>query len=269
MKVRYRVKAKDCLKKALEELEHQDDRHLKYVALELRMCIEALIYDKLQSYKDEAPINTYETWQPKKILEELLIIDPFADSSSSLSFSLEDKFGNPTEWTHLGEERMLTLKEIKKHYNYLGSFLHIQTIKQISEGKEINYKSLREKLNQIVSMIKDSLNAKLYNSNFCYSANIDCKRCNEKIKRRVPYTENYKFKTKCSHCNAPYEVTTLPEKKVCWVSLKTSTDCMNQECKTEFDIWNDKLFPDSKIKCPKCDELYIIKMSLFLDDSHN
>jgi len=49
----YRNDARNSLKRAKAELTQADDERLKYAALELRMTMEALTYDRALAYKDE------------------------------------------------------------------------------------------------------------------------------------------------------------------------------------------------------------------------
>ena len=91
----YRNYARKCLKRYEEELGNSDDERLKYAALELRMSMEALTYDRALAYKDEFPPAEYETWQPRKVMRVLLDIDPSADKDSSFAFGEEEEYGVP------------------------------------------------------------------------------------------------------------------------------------------------------------------------------
>lgn len=51
----YRSDARTHLTDAIEELAVGEDRRLKYAALELRMAMEAVTYDRALAYKDELP----------------------------------------------------------------------------------------------------------------------------------------------------------------------------------------------------------------------
>ncbi len=52
----YRHEAHQALNRAHEALEH-DDTRLKYAALELRMAMESLTYDRARAYKNEFPLT--------------------------------------------------------------------------------------------------------------------------------------------------------------------------------------------------------------------
>ncbi|MFT8783380.1 hypothetical protein [Acetobacter syzygii] len=89
----YRNDARRELARAKDELASVADERLKYAALELRMAMESLTYDRALAYREEFPPAEYETWQPRKVMAILLEIDPNADQESSLAFGIEPSVG--------------------------------------------------------------------------------------------------------------------------------------------------------------------------------
>ena len=89
----YRTDARRELARAKDELASADEERLKYAALELRMAMESLTYDRALAYNAEFPPCEYETWQPRKVMAILLEIDPNADKDSSLAFGIEPSRG--------------------------------------------------------------------------------------------------------------------------------------------------------------------------------
>jgi hypothetical protein len=71
----YRNDARRELARAKDELASAGDERLKYAALELRMAMESLTYDRALAYKDEFPPAEYQAWQPRKVMALLLEID--------------------------------------------------------------------------------------------------------------------------------------------------------------------------------------------------
>jgi len=49
---------------------------LVYAALHLRMAIESLTYERTQAYREFLPPENIAAWQPRRVLEALLEIDP-------------------------------------------------------------------------------------------------------------------------------------------------------------------------------------------------
>jgi hypothetical protein len=122
----FRQEADEALKRARIELSYNDDFRVKYAALELRIAIECLIYDKAETYDSEIPAGR-SAWQPGKLLLYLLKLDPHAGSTITVSVEIEQGSG---EFSPLGTHRVLSLVEVKKFYDRLGSYLHNPTIER-------------------------------------------------------------------------------------------------------------------------------------------
>jgi len=130
MTVNYRRLARIHLENTKIQLDTHEDFNLHYAALELRMSMESLTYDRAIAYKDEFPPDEYQTWQPQKIMSVLLEIDPRVDQGSSIAIGAHDGVP-PSKMTSLGTEVVLSMKILKEHYHELGSYLHIQSMKKM------------------------------------------------------------------------------------------------------------------------------------------
>ena len=151
----YRNEATRCLKRAKELMKSNDSNTLRYVANELRMAFEDLIYERANNYREELPIEIIDTWQPKQILEMLIKVDPFANQNSTLCVGLEETYGEESKHMKtIGSESVLSLKNIKNYYNKLGSYLHTPTIKQLLENKHFNPERARKRCNEIIEILK-------------------------------------------------------------------------------------------------------------------
>jgi len=74
---------------------------LTYACLELRKCIEALSYEILTGYLAEAPFKVIETWQPDKVMKELVRLIPVLIRFVS-SMEREDGDGRPVgDWKNV------------------------------------------------------------------------------------------------------------------------------------------------------------------------
>lgn len=115
----------DFLKRA-EKLMHAGDHvSLRYACLELRLCLEKIVYQKLAQLKDTIPPDVYRAWQPQKALKLLLSFEPGADQDNTLEIRNSNADGTPTgDWIHLGEYRMFTANRLNKLYNKVGKYLH-------------------------------------------------------------------------------------------------------------------------------------------------
>ena len=68
----FREQARVALERANAEIESTIDVRLRYAALELRICIEAVTYDRAQGYAELLAPDVYKTWQPQKLMEALI-----------------------------------------------------------------------------------------------------------------------------------------------------------------------------------------------------
>src|SRR5262245_33582340 len=123
-KTNFRNIARVRLEQAKAELASQDEQRVTYAALDLRMAIEGLTYDRAQAFREDIPPSEYGTWQPRKVMQLLLDIDPLADQTVIFSVGVEPLPGTRAQEMHcLGTDRVFNLKSIREHYDALGSFL--------------------------------------------------------------------------------------------------------------------------------------------------
>lgn len=239
---------------ARKELDSGDDARLRYAALELRFAIEAIAYDKAQAYQKELPPKEYATWQPRKLMKVLIEIDPNADKASAISFGIEEEYGKPAkEMRFLGKEDPLTLANIKKHYDALGSYLHMPTLEQINKGIGTDNIKLRERCNTVIIIITEVLESRVFNITIGNFAEVSCSRCNAKIRRRIPLGQS-KTEANCFECGAPYIVTDIGNSQVEWTRKGEHVPCPNPnlQCKEEFFLFADQIKPGTKLRCDGC-----------------
>ena len=132
----YRHAARELLSRAKAELETNDPRRVRYAALELRDAMEALTYDRARAFKDDIPPKDYEAWQPRKLMAALLSFDPTIEMTSSISYAAQDGPGEPAprnRMKSLGADIPFTLSDLREHYDALGSFLHVPTLRQVNQ----------------------------------------------------------------------------------------------------------------------------------------
>jgi hypothetical protein len=186
MPLHYRYIAKQQLEKATALLEANDDDKLKYACLELRQCLEALAYELLTGYLKEVPLKPLATWQPDKVMKELLRIDPQADRTACLRIREERRDGAlDGPWMDMGEDRRMDAKRLAKAHHQLGSFLHVPTIKHAQQDESFDATAARQRATEIKNEIQHVLDAPIWNANFSVSVTTDCTLCGAPIKRRV------------------------------------------------------------------------------------
>lgn len=259
----YRNDARQAVEKAKNELASGDDDRVKYAALELRLALESLAYDKMQTYKDEIPPELYETWQPRKVLSYLAEIDPHAQMEMSISAGIEDAHGQPPpEMKHIGVEKPLTVKNLKDHYDAIGNKLHSPTLKQLREGNISGPASLRERCENVVTILDRVLSSIVYNVNLGVFSSMECQRCNATIRRRMSPESDEPVIAKCYNCGADYTITDKDDGQVLWSANTREINCPANDCDEKIALWPDEIKPGFSWTCKGCDEKYAIGMTI-------
>ena len=251
-KVNYRHEAHQALKRAREALE-DDDTRLKYAALELRMAMESLTYDRARAYKDEFPPDEYETWQPRKVMAVLLEIDATADKDSTLSYGVEETPGQPSaRMTMLGTEKVLNMETLRKHYDALGSFLHVPTLKQTRSGKAHDPEKQRKRCTEIAGYIEHVLDSRVHNVTLGNFASMECAECGKPIRKRMPASEET-VEAECFACKASYTLRDIGGAQVKWEPHVHQIACSNRACGHKIEIWRREFAAGATWTCPDCD----------------
>jgi hypothetical protein len=257
----FRNQARGYLKQAKAELTTGDDVRLRYAALDLRFAMEALTYDRARAYKDELPPSEYDTWQPRKLMVLLLEIDPNADKDSFLSVGIEEHYGVPAPvMTALGAETVLNLAVLKKHYDAIGNFLHVPTLKQAETSPPVPAK-LRERCEEVAAYIEKVLASPVWNATFGNFASMQCENCGATIRKRIPHGQE-KLTAKCFECPATYTVTDAGKGKVYWKLDMVDVPCGNKECGHVIHILPAELKPGSTWTCAACSGTNVIALSV-------
>ena len=263
MNISFRQQAREALSRAQDELASNSEQRLKYAALELRMAMECLTYERARGYAREMPPTEYETWQPRKLMMMMLEIDPKADKDSSIAVGIEDVPGQEAKvMTSLGTEKVLNLSAIKDHYDALGSYLHTPTLKQLESGKGLNYVRLRERCAQIAGEVEATLQSKVWNINFGTFSEITCMHCDSPVRKRITGPSAI---ARCFTCNATYEVKETPEKRLTWRTLRQVIPCQAPGCGEDMVVLDADVEAGKSVKCVHCSALHSIDLTISLD----
>ena len=265
MTVNFRQRARDALARAKAEMDSTDSERLKYAALELRMAIEAVTYERAQSYSDELPPSAYQTWQPKKLMQELLEIEPRADKPSSIAYGIEDVPGEPAKkMTFLGGEQVFGLKAIKGHYDALGSYLHSPTLKQIEDKGVIDGARLKERCAEIVKALEVVFSSPVFNINFGSFTSIPCMNsdCGKTVRKRHPHGVEV-LTAQCFECNAEYEITAENNGQWQWRPLVEDVSCPTESCGEVFKLWKHEMKSGSHWRCRGCNRRFQLGLAIF------
>ncbi|MCE3261563.1 MAG: hypothetical protein K0R43_642 [Pseudoduganella sp.] len=248
----YRNDARVALDRARLALAAREDSNLRYAALELRMALECLVYERAQSYKEELSNKRLSTWQPKQLLNILLELNPNADKTSTISFGLEEEKGVPAkEMKLLGTDRVISLKEIKEYYDRLGSYLHAPTIEQAMQGKGSPGQKLRKSCEDLSNIIDSSLRSPVWNSDFKMTTSIDCEDCGTKIIRRVHKGQD-RFEAVCIECSARYILTRTADDRFAWRADTLELACEGSECGEKITVQRQEIAENRAWTCRAC-----------------
>lgn len=248
----YRGDARRQLERAQAELASGDAQRIKYAALELREAMESLTYSRAAAYKDEFPPEGYETWQPRKVMLVLLEIDPNADKDSTLAVGQEPSPGETPAVMHLlGTEKVLNMQTLKKHYDALGSYLHVPTLKQQQAGKPIDYAAMRVRCETIAAFIDDVLKSPVFDSTFGVFATLECMKCGKPVRKRWPDGEA-KVKVKCFACGADYLVEDAGDGQCRWQADRIDLVCANPDCGAIVNPFRSEIAVGGRWDCRDC-----------------
>ena len=249
----YRSSARQNIENAKELLTSELPNSETYAALELRLALESLIYEKASCYQGELPENKISTWQARKLLQYLLEIDPDADKSSSLAAGVEENYGvEPPNMQFIGTENVLNLGTLKKYYDRIGSYLHSPTLKQLKNDKLHDKGKIRNHCNSLVSEIEKVLSSHVFNMNFKNAVEFECFSCNENVLRRVNDDSDL-IKAECINCAATYNLARQKDGSFNIRELRTAIACSNNECSYRMLIWDKDLKIGFQWKCNQCE----------------
>lgn len=269
MKYDFRASARLALQRARAELNTNDDERLRYVALELRMCIEAITYDRAQTFIHELPPEEYKTWQPQKLLAVLTEIEPLAASSVSIRFRKESA---PEEqehpWVNIGETRVFGLKDIQRNYHKLGNFLHFPTLGQLQAGG-VDLKKIKEHCHAVATNLDYVLAAPIHNLDFKSLVTFECEKCKNKVRKRVQ-SGSKEVEVSCFECEAQYVIKSTEEKDKYLYGRKTRpVSCPTEGCTNEFVCPVEEIKEGANWTCPSCSKGYGFFLGIFATKSEN
>lgn len=253
-KINFRSLAREHFKVACELTEAGDDRFLLLVAVKLRMAIEALAYELIQSLQQDAGDDTMETWQPGKLIKELKKIDPVIENDRSISVGVEGAHGEAAEqMLSLGTDARLTASWINKNWNALGSYLHERTIKKHKDGRGFDPVKARIKMGEISFEIDRILNSALFATNLKLSVSMNCE-CGFTIVRREEILRR-DGEVDCANCGAIWCAKQMEKE---WRFSKLFHDFKCPKCETKNKFPAKILTDGSEFTCKHCETVVVV-----------
>lgn len=250
----YRDAARRALQRAKTELASGDPDRLAYAALEIRKAIEAVTYDKAQAYKDEMPKALYRTWQPGKVVEYLTEIDPHAGTGRIVRFGVQVERGKPAEaMQHLGTEHFLTMRNLNRDYNKIGSYLHIPTLAQVEDGV-IDDSKRQDHWQHCIDDLDKVLKSSIWNAKSGTYCNMQCFRCGFSMTKKMNPKAIEPVDASCIECGAKY---TLSPEGI-WNAKGQHFKCLTPECKEIMFLFEDEMHIGTDWDCPACKKAFTV-----------
>lgn len=223
---------------------------LRYAALELRFCLEAITYEKLRAVSSRLPDSVLNKWQPPQAVKALLEYEPDSDKGFVLFAGTEEEYGKPSKnMQFIGEHKTFSLKWLRKHYNKLGGLLHFSQSQKTagSETDESTTAYLREVLNDVENVLSSTIIG-------CTLATVhefECSCCGD----MVVCNKEAAFKSRRAqclnpNCNAEYYAIDLETDNPGFVLMVTEFDCI--QCKARIPIQNRMIDIGLKFSCDDC-----------------
>lgn len=242
---------------------------LTYAALECRLTLEYLCYERFKQHLDYLSAHDLKNWQPRHIVKQVAEeINEFIASQLSISISKipETQKTPPTtedleslEYTPLGVQSELKLRDIHKLWSGLSNIaLHIP-VPHIGANKLSIYgdkKSIKEKVEDVIKFLSEIQGNLLFGGFLGKSFNFQCVSCNTTIKKPV---NNIKRTIVAScinpRCHESYLLKNETSEEIEIIRRVIKFECPN--CKESIDIptrvFHDLKFEQIlKVECFSC-----------------
>lgn len=245
-------KKESHLQRAMLLLDSENTTDHVYACLELRFCIEAIVYQKLLHGIKSIPNSIVETWQPNKAIKMLSEIEKLLVSDCKVEFNLANTDVPPKEgWLLLGEQKVPPVRWLAKNYNTLGSFLHLV---QPTKAKKEKPKEIKKTVAPIATQLKQFVKGNLVLTN--NNVKIDqCPVCKQdfaflihKVKpglalkcsnfkcgilftaniNEISKRINFTYKTYDISCERCEQVIVIPEEKIRNLDIFSCINCNSQ-----------------------------------------
>ena len=251
-----RVEKREALSQAKELLARGDVDSLRYAALELRRCLEAVVYEKLWAYRDRIPAEAARKWQPPQAFKALLLMEPDAASTSTLSVAPQKERGVPSEgpFHQLGIDRRPGTAWLSKTYNKLGSHLHAHwpySRKKIRSSPEAVQKYLENVAEELRPFVERS-----FTSTLASLVRFECSVCGTEIKANAAGVEAA-GEVVCLNpdCGCRFLATKDGDEMLFRLDATTAT-C--PDCDIPIEIPTQKLEIGYEFRCSDCGNRYVV-----------
>jgi hypothetical protein len=248
------VEKRQALDRAIEMISRGNIDELRYVALELRRCIEAVVYEKLWVYRDRFSAEVARKWQPPQAFRALLVMEPNAEHTKTVRVAKQIEPGVPSSgpFHALGVDQRFPSPWLNKTYNKLGSYCHASW--PFAKNPEKNsIETGREFLKQVATDM-ESFVRQSFTSTCAAVVDFQCSVCGTAIKANVTGVEQAGEVT-CLNpdCGCRYFATEEGKEFIFQLDALTAA-CSG--CSLEIHIPTQKLALGYQFSCGGCNRRY-------------
>jgi len=257
-------------------LEQRTPESATYAALECRLAIEYLCYQRMQMALELASYADMGGWQPSKVIKAVeQLVDEEITGSFTLSIAAEPELPSGRELTlqerknldyHLvGTQAPLDMKKLTRLWNALASrALHVQVPKSRTDPLSIHgdIALVTEKVQECLTELKKIADGTLISNGFGPEVSIVCVGCDHPVRRRTHNLAD-KQTVSCANpdCSESYTVTKASDEEFTFERRVVTFDC--SECRATNAIpWRQiekmKMFEVAGVACVACSVRYRI-----------
>lgn len=177
-------------------LQQETQESLTYAALECRLALEMVCYERLRTSYDYISYKELRRWQPRYVIESLIAeANETAATDFTLSISTEpvDSDADPSaadfqrfDYVEVGRQVGFDPKYIGKLWNAISSFLHVRlpSLKSDTLDRYGNSGALKAKVEEGLKELRRLQKGTLISSGFGEEVSFNC-RCGSKTRRRA------------------------------------------------------------------------------------
>ena len=184
-----------------ELIDERSSQSLTYAALEARLAIEHLCYERLQISHGYIAHEDLKRWQPGHIVTQIMKeVDPHVASSFTVSMATAPVQSDAGEWTRedyeqqeyveIGHQIGFDAKKIGKLWQALGNFLHLR-IPKSREDIVVDYvdvATLEPKLQEVLSELKRIAHSTLIGTVVGETISLECECGASNPRAKAPLT---------------------------------------------------------------------------------
>lgn len=251
--------------RSLAHLESGDAARLHCAALEMRLCLEAIVYEKLKTYAARLPAKVKRKWQPDQALRALKQLEPGADEDFTLRIAEEKEYGVPgADWQSLGTHVTVKEKWVRKHYHKLGSYLHEeQPFRAPKYPYAVQLERMRESLEAIAEELRPAAHSSL-DAAMANTVSFSCGVCEQDVVCNVGGLEQT-GEAICldPDCGAVHKAKRVGEG---WEVLLPQASIVCGQCGEKMWVANRDVQVGLKVECNDCGALHSFKCGFVYED---